>query len=278
MTNWSRIVKPQWNPKVPDRDRLFYALWSTAFFLVLVWGVYWINELYALNWRRFGNHPREWDAWHGIFTFPFLHGDLKHLWNNTAAFTTLNGLLFYFYRSIALKTWWTLFLLSGTGLWICAAGGNHIGASGLIYALASFLFVSGVIRRSALLLRVSLVVAFLYGGMVWWMLPIDQHISWEGHIAGAVSGVITALWLRKQGPLPDSNLFPESFPEEPLPSWWAEAHPDHPDVIAQRIGEDAKKHQDETHGSHHGSIDVEYSVVPRAKPHKKSKRSSDTTD
>jgi hypothetical protein len=69
--------------------------------------------------------------------------------------------------------------------------------------------------------------------MVWWMLPIDEHISWEGHIAGAASGLLLALAFRKQGPLPDLEL-PEPEPDEKLPEWWAAAHPEHPDVVKQR--------------------------------------------
>jgi membrane associated rhomboid family serine protease len=228
----------RWNPAVLDQNRLFYAMWSTMLFLILIWGVFWINEVYALNLRRFGNHPGKWNDWSGLFTFPFLHGDLEHLWNNTATFFTLNGMLFYFYRSIALRVWALLYLSSGLGLWLFASGGNHIGASGLIYALAAFLFVSGVIRDSKLLLRISLVVAFLYGGMVWWMLPVDGHISWEGHLSGAISGLITALLFRNSGPLPDLPIFREDDSIEPLPEWWALAHPDHPEVLAMREAEE----------------------------------------
>lgn len=233
----SSFLRPRWNPSVLDRDRLFYSLWSTALFLLLIWGIYGINEAYALNWRRWGNHPRDWNHAWGVVTYPFLHGDLKHLWNNTVTFFTLNSLLFYFYRSIAARIWLGLFLLSGLGLWVFAKGGNHIGASGINYALAAYLFTSGVFRKSQLLLRVSLLVAFLYGGMVWWMLPIDQHISWEGHIAGAVSGVILAWFSRTWGPLPDLVL-PEPDPDDSLPEWWVQAHPDHPDSIAQRMQSD----------------------------------------
>ena len=260
----SQALQTRWNPGVPDRNRLFYALWTTGLFIVLIWGVYGINEAFELNWRRFGNHPRDWNAWHGVLTFPFLHGDLEHLWNNTATFFTLNGLLFYFYRSIALKLWCGLFLLSGTGLWIFAEGGNHIGASGLIYALAAFLFLSGIIRKSRLLLRVTLVVAFLYGGMVWWMLPIDAHISWEGHVSGAASGVILAILFRKKGPLPDAEVYPDDLPAEPLPKWWAEAHPNHPDVIAQREFDATNSPSNaESATSHEGWIDIEYRVIPQ---------------
>ena len=237
---------------------MFYALWTTAVFLLLIWGVYAINETYALNWRRWGNHPRDWSHWSGVFTYPFLHGDLEHLWNNTATFFTLNGLLFYFYRSIAARTWILLYVLSGVGLWVFAKGGNHIGASGVNYALAAFLFTSGIVRKSQLLLRVTLLVAFLYGGMVWWMLPIDEHISWEGHIAGAVSGVLLAVVLRNRGPLPDQVL-PEPKPDERLPEWWAAAHPAHPDVVRQREQEARAS----TNTSAEGAPEVEFRLIQK---------------
>ena len=253
------MPRPRWNPNVLDANRLFYALWTTALFLLLIWGVYAINEAYALNWRRWGNHPRECEHWTGVFTYPFLHGDLEHLWNNTATFFTLNGLLFYFYRSIAARTWILLYLLSGVGLWVFAKGGNHIGASGINYALAAFLFTSGVVRKSQLLLRVTLLVAFLYGGMVWWMLPIDEHISWEGHIAGAVSGLLMAVMFRKKGPLPDLELQPPA-PDERLPDWWAAAHPEHPDVVRQR---ELDAHQTTT-AEDGTSQDVQFRIVPKS--------------
>ncbi|RPG83448.1 MAG: rhomboid family intramembrane serine protease [Crocinitomicaceae bacterium TMED209] len=257
------MPRPRWNPNVLDANRLFYALWTTALFLLLIWGVYAINEAYALNWRRWGNHPREWEHWTGVFTYPFLHGDLEHLWNNTATFFTLNGLLFYFYRSIAARTWILLYMLSGVGLWVFAKGGNHIGASGINYALAAFLFASGVVRKSQLLLRVTLLVAFLYGGMVWWMLPIDEHISWEGHIAGAVSGLLMAVVFRKKGPLPDLELQPPA-PDERLPDWWAAAHPEHPDVVRQREL-DANQTTTAEDGT---SQDVKFRIVPKSSSNK----------
>jgi membrane associated rhomboid family serine protease len=257
------MPQPRWNPNVLDANRLFYALWTTALFLLLIWGVYAINETYALNWRRWGNHPREWEHWTGVFTYPFLHGDLEHIWNNTATFFTLNGLLFYFYRSIAARTWILLYLLSGVGLWIFAKGGNHIGASGINYALAAFLFTSGVVRKSQLLLRVTLLVAFLYGGMVWWMLPIDEHISWEGHIAGAVSGLLMAVVFRNKGPLPDLELQAPA-PDERLPDWWAAAHPEHPDVIRQRELESNQTTTTEKELSQ----DVQFRIIPKSSSNK----------
>ena len=204
--------------------RVYWSLWTTLLFLILIWGVYWTNDVYALGLRRFGNHPRDLDWWQGIFTYPFLHSDFDHLWNNTATFFTLNILLFYFYQEISGRIWLLLYVLSGAFLWLFAAGGNHIGASGLIYGLAAFLFVSGLIRRNRLLLRVSLVVVFLYGGMVWWMLPIDSHISWEGHLSGAFAGLLLAILFRNKGPNPEQFESDHDLPDDELPEWWTAMH------------------------------------------------------
>ena len=127
--------------------------------------------------------------------------------------------------------------MSGTLLWVIAGGGNHIGASGIIYGLAAFLFMSGVIRKNRLLLRVSLVVAFLYGGIIWWMLPMDNHVSWEGHLSGAIVGTLLAIAFRQQGPQDPVYQFEKDPPNAPLPEWWMAAHPDHPDTIAQKQAE-----------------------------------------
>ena len=223
---------------VSDSMRLSYALWFTMLFLVTIWSVFILNETLELGWRKHGLHPRTFQGWQGVFLYPFLHGDWGHLWNNTMSFFTLNGFLFYFYRSIALKVWVWLYALSGLLLWGLAVDGNHIGASGIIYGLAAFLFLSGVIRQNRLLLRVSLAVAFLYGGIVWWVLPIDDHVSWEGHLSGAMVGSILALVFRRQGPQdPVYRYEQDEANQTPLPEWWMAAHPDHPDTIAQRQAE-----------------------------------------
>lgn len=224
--------------------RLTYALWFTMLFLLSIWGVFILNEVLELGWRKHGVHPRKWHGLTGILTYPFLHGDWGHLWNNTMSFFTLNGFLFYFYRTIALRVWMWLYFASGMLLWILAVDGNHIGASGLIYGLAAFLFASGVIRGNRLLLRVSLAVAFLYGGIVWWMLPIDDHVSWEGHLSGAVVGTLLAILYRRQGPKNPTYMFEREDPNGPLPEWWMAAHPEHPDTLAQRAREAAERSEE----------------------------------
>lgn len=227
---------------IKDKQRLHFALLFTFAFLLCIWGVHLIDSVFELGLKVHGNRPREFRGLKGILTYPFLHSGLEHLWNNTASFFTLNGLLFYFYRSLAVRVWLILFIVSGALLWLIGGAGNHIGASGIVYGLASFLFFSGVIRKNLLLLRISLVVVFLYGGMVWWMLPIKEGISWEGHLSGALTGLVLAFVYRNSGPKNPIYKFEISeAAHEDLPEWWMRGNPDHPDTVAQRAKEAREK-------------------------------------
>lgn len=130
----------------------------------------------------------------------FLHSTWEHLTQNTLAILVLNSILFYFYRGIALRIWIISLLLSHALLWLVGRDGNHIGASALLYAEFGFLIVSGFIRNNPTLMRASLVVVLYYGSLVWYVFPIDQHISWEGHASGFIIGTLLALVYRKKGP------------------------------------------------------------------------------
>ena len=86
-------------------------------------------------------------------------------------------------------------------VWLFARGGDHVGASGLVYGLASYVFVAGVIRRDRRAIATSLLVSFLYGALVWGVLPIEPHVSWETHLAAALIGVALAIALRRRDAL-----------------------------------------------------------------------------
>jgi len=112
----------------------------------------------------------------------------------------------------------------------------------MVYALASFLFLSGIVRKNLLLLRITLLVAFLYGGMVWLMLPIKEHVSWEGHLAGAISGAFLAFYYRNLGPKnPIYKYELSEAADEDLPEWWMRGNPNHPDTIAQLAESEEEK-------------------------------------
>ncbi len=93
-----------------------------------------------------------------------------------------------------------MFFISGFFLWIIGRPSYHIGASGLVYALASFLFLSGLIKKNPRLAAVSLIITFLYGSMIWGVFPLKIDVSWEGHLCGLISGILVALFYKNHGP------------------------------------------------------------------------------
>jgi hypothetical protein len=122
-----------------------------------------------------------------------------------------------------------IWLFTGFWVWLLARESAHIGASGLIYGLVCFLFFSGILRKDTRLMAVSLLVTFLYGSMVWGILPIDQSISWESHLFGSVAGFFCAIYFRHEGPQRpkaqweideeiESNSSDNILPENTLPS------------------------------------------------------------
>ena len=137
----------------------------------------------------------------GIVFSPLIHADFRHLFNNSIPLFFLSVALFYFYSEVALKVFiWTYFF-TGLFVWIAGREAWHIGASGLVYGLASFLFFSGIIRRYFRLIALSLLIVFLYGSMVWGIFPgIYENVSWESHMLGFFSGVVLSVWYMKEGP------------------------------------------------------------------------------
>lgn len=164
-----------------------------------MWIVFLIEFETGSNFSKYGLRPRTSQGLVGIFTMPFLHGGLKHIFNNSVPMLILGWALFRFYPTIAFKTLIWIWLMSGFWLWISGRPNYHIGASGIVYGLAAFLFLSGWLRREKRVAALSLLVAFLYGGMWWGILPVDPTISWEGHLMGAFAGFVLAIYFRKKG-------------------------------------------------------------------------------
>ena len=183
-----------------DRKHIFDALFFSVFFLTLCWSVFVMDEYLGYHLKQYGLEPRVPGGLRGVFTIHFLHGDLEHIAQNSLAFLVLNTFLFYFYRAVSLPVFAAIALLSPVLLWFTGRPGNHIGASVLIYGEFAFLFVSGLIRRNPMLLRVALVVILYYGSLVWYVFPVDKKVSWEGHACGFFMGVLAAFLWRKQGP------------------------------------------------------------------------------
>ncbi len=166
-------------------------------FVLLIWLVFWFEVRFNVNLNMYGVRPREITGLRGILFSPFIHGDLKHLFNNSVPLLVLSMSLFYFYRKISWQVLLIGLLITGLLTWIIGRPSNHIGASGVIYMLAAFLFFKGVFSGYFRLIALSLIVVFLYGGMLWYVAPIEPGISWEGHLSGLITGFGLSLIYRK---------------------------------------------------------------------------------
>jgi membrane associated rhomboid family serine protease len=172
---------------------------------MIIWAVKFYEVSMEVSFVESGVYPRRFSGLRGILFSPLIHGDWKHLIDNSMPVLLLSLALFYFYRDIAYKIWFLIYFIGGILLWCLGRQAYHIGASGLIYGLATFLFLSGLIRKVKSLLAISLLVVFWYGSMVWGLLPFDFKVSFEAHITGAVAGVVLALVYKGQGPPPDRS-------------------------------------------------------------------------
>ncbi|MDC6362442.1 MULTISPECIES: rhomboid family intramembrane serine protease [Flavobacteriaceae] len=166
-----------------------------------IWAVFWVEVQFGVNFNEFGIYPRRLSGLRGVLFSPFIHGSVEHLYNNTFPLAILTAFLFYFYRESALRILIFGTLMSGLITWLIARPSYHIGASGLIYVLASFIFFKGILAKHFRLVALSLVVVFIYGSMIWYIFPVKENISWEGHLAGFLTGFILALAIRVRLPI-----------------------------------------------------------------------------
>ena len=182
------------------------------YFVLALWIVFWFEVQFGFHFAKYGLYPRSLKGVLGIFTSPFIHGDLKHLFNNSVPIFVLMMSLFYFYRKVAFNVlvYGTIFL--GILTWIIGRSSYHIGASGIVYLLFSFIFFSGLFQKYYRLIAVSLMVIFLYGGMIWYIFPVKEGVSWEGHLSGLIIGLLYAIKYRKSSPkLPQYDWEKEDY-------------------------------------------------------------------
>lgn len=163
---------------------------------VVMWALEIIDQLPGVDLDQYGIQPRSGEGLVGVVAAPFLHGGFGHLIANTGAFLVLGSLI-----ALTTRKFWSVAigvaLLGGLGTWLVAASNtNHIGASGLVYGFAAFLVAWGVLTRKLLSLLVTVVVIVMYGGIVLGVLPGQPGISWQGHLFGALAGVLMAFVLR----------------------------------------------------------------------------------
>lgn len=183
------------------RKKLGLSMLLPVIFVIILWIVKITEILFNFDLTKLGIYPLALKGLSGIFLSPFIHADFIHLLNNSLPVLFLGTALFYFYSEIAVKIVLLTWLFTGFFVWLAGREGCHIGASGLVYGLASFLFFSGIIRKNFRLAGLSLLIVFLYGSMVWGIFPgTYRNISWESHMLGFFSGIILSIVYRKEGP------------------------------------------------------------------------------
>lgn len=182
--------------------KILLAFAIPLFLLFILYTLHTMESVMNWNFTSWGIYPGQVKGIMGIFTSPLIHADWGHLFANTFPLLFLSWCLLYFYRDLGIGILFFLWVLSGILTYIIGKPGWHIGASGLIYSLAFFLFFSGILRKHVPLMALSLLITFLYGSLVWNMFPQFASVStsWEGHLGGAVAGIAAAILFRHKGP------------------------------------------------------------------------------
>jgi membrane associated rhomboid family serine protease len=167
----------------------------------VMWMVEVINTLDSNRLDHDGIYGRSLDHLWGIFTTPFIHASFAHLIGNTIPFLFI-GLFIALEgaKRLALVTA-IVILVGGLGTWLVAPSNiPTIGASGVVFGYATYLFARGFLNRSLGEVLVGLLVALIWGGALVSSLVPHSGISWQGHLFGALGGVVAALLLRRERP------------------------------------------------------------------------------
>jgi len=190
-----------------DRNRLSHAFRLATGFAALLWIIKTVEVIFGLELVRFGIYPLQASALGGILTGPLIHGSWSHLVANTLPVIVLGTALLYGYPRSTKIVLISVYLGSGLGVWLFAREAYHIGASGLTFGVMFFLFVIGALRWDKRSIVLSMIVFFLYGGMIWGIFPSDPGISFESHFFGAAIGVILAFVLKNRDPAPVEKTY-----------------------------------------------------------------------
>ncbi len=188
---------PAYTASERARANFRLALKIALGFVALIWFIQLLDWGLDLGPEDFGVRPRQLAGLPGILFAPLLHGGFAHLIANSPPLLVLGTAMLYLYPKSALRVLPAVYLGPGVAVWLFARGSSHVGASGLVYGLVGYIFVAGLIRRDRRAIAASLLVCFMYGALVWGVLPIEVGVSWETHLAAALIGVVLAIALRR---------------------------------------------------------------------------------
>jgi len=224
-----------------ESDLFVYSFLPGILFVALLWLISLLSYLTDANLVWLGVLPRSFFGLIGVLTAPLIHDGLVHLLSNSFPLVLLSGFILYMHRPVAVRVLLLIYVLSGLLTWFIGRQNYHVGASGVVYGMAGYLLFNGFLRRNRGAMAVSLAVLFLYSGLFYGLFPTEERISWEGHIAGILSGLIAAI-LYGNGQTDQVAL--------PVP-------------IAASI---TQRHLSSTVGYHYRHLQVSYTVLPASAP------------
>ncbi|HMO41128.1 MAG TPA: rhomboid family intramembrane serine protease [Saprospiraceae bacterium] len=179
--------------------KLRESLLLPAYLIVAIWLVHLLQVLSGFDLGWLGVYPLKGWGLRGVLFMPLLHGGWGHLLANTPPLFMLGAMLVFFYRRVAFSSFIMIYLLSGLFTWLMPFQmAWHIGASAVLYGLWAFVLSTGILRRNIRSIALALIVLFYFGSMFVGIFPGGkEHVSWQGHLAGAIAGVFTAFWFRE---------------------------------------------------------------------------------
>jgi membrane associated rhomboid family serine protease len=212
-----------------EKRKLFKSFYAPIIMLAIMYLLMWAQWQFDIVLYFLGVHPLYFDGILGIITSVFIHSDWGHLFGNSIPFFIFSTALFYYYPLVAKRVFVGMWLVSGLYLWLFARGEAwHIGASGLVYALASYHLLSAILQREMRLIAFSMLIIFLYGSMIWGFFPEffpEQNISWQAHITGTIVGLIFSVFFHSYAPK-SKKYFEDEDDNEPFfdeygnPPYW----------------------------------------------------------
>ena len=180
------------------RRHFLESLRFPALVIAVLWLVHFYQYISGFDPGMYGIMSRRVWGLTGIFTGPLVHGSWGHLISNTFPMFVLTAITFYFYRKVAMPAFWMIYFLTGASVWLLARPVSHIGASGVVYGLLSFIFWNGIFRRSLRSIILAGIVMLVYSGMFLGLLPDQEGISWESHLLGSLAGIFAAFWFKSE--------------------------------------------------------------------------------
>lgn len=219
-----------------DKAKIRIGLIIASALLLIIWLIKIFEVSTGIELSQYGIYPRQLKGLRGVIFSPLLHSDFSHLISNSTSLFVLTFSLFALYTRSALWVFPIIYIFHGLATWAIAREAYHIGASGLVYGFASYLFFMGVFRKDSRSIALSLLVVFLYGGLVWGVLPTDPNVSFEAHLSGAVIGLFCAIVFRKYDPFP-ADSEEEEEEEEDVNINYDYTEDENPDNV--KISEDA---------------------------------------